>query len=107
MQENTPTHLATLTCTHSLPCQTNQFAPAQENYTNYDKGVLAEILEPIMGKGLIPAGGCLVLACALCNRLMPDLPLFAWPAALWFCLWGRAGLFKVRASSLDQLWARV
>ncbi len=27
----------------------------QENYTNYDKGVLAEILEPIMGKGLIPA----------------------------------------------------
>ena len=23
--------------------------------TNYDKGVLAEILEPIMGKGLIPA----------------------------------------------------
>ena len=28
----------------------------QENYTNYDKGVLAEILEPIMGKGLIPAG---------------------------------------------------
>lgn len=24
--------------------------------TNYDKGVLAEILEPIMGKGLIPAG---------------------------------------------------
>ena len=23
---------------------------AQENYTNYDKGVLAEILEPIMGK---------------------------------------------------------
>jgi hypothetical protein len=22
---------------------------------NYDKGVLAEILEPIMGKGLIPA----------------------------------------------------
>lgn len=30
----------------------------QENYTNYDKGVLAEILEPIMGKGLIPAGGC-------------------------------------------------
>ncbi|EFN52906.1 hypothetical protein CHLNCDRAFT_138471 [Chlorella variabilis] len=27
----------------------------KENYTNYDKGVLAEILEPIMGKGLIPA----------------------------------------------------
>ena len=27
----------------------------QENYDNYDKGVLAEILEPIMGKGLIPA----------------------------------------------------
>lgn len=27
----------------------------QENYENYDKGVLAEILEPIMGKGLIPA----------------------------------------------------
>ncbi|PRW39133.1 cytochrome P450 chloroplastic isoform C [Chlorella sorokiniana] len=27
----------------------------RENYTNYDKGVLAEILEPIMGKGLIPA----------------------------------------------------
>lgn len=25
------------------------------NNTNYDKGVLAEILEPIMGKGLIPA----------------------------------------------------
>ena len=24
--------------------------------TKYDKGVLAEILEPIMGKGLIPAG---------------------------------------------------
>jgi hypothetical protein len=29
--------------------------PLQENHTNYDKGVLAEILEPIMGKGLIPA----------------------------------------------------
>ena len=28
---------------------------AQENAFNYDKGVLAEILEPIMGKGLIPA----------------------------------------------------
>lgn len=28
---------------------------AQENAGNYDKGVLAEILEPIMGKGLIPA----------------------------------------------------
>lgn len=27
----------------------------KENYLNYDKGVLAEILEPIMGKGLIPA----------------------------------------------------
>lgn len=27
----------------------------KENATNYDKGVLAEILEPIMGKGLIPA----------------------------------------------------
>lgn len=30
-------------------------APLQENSFNYDKGVLAEILEPIMGKGLIPA----------------------------------------------------
>jgi cytochrome P450 len=29
--------------------------PPQENAFNYDKGVLAEILEPIMGKGLIPA----------------------------------------------------
>ena len=29
--------------------------PAQDNAFNYDKGVLAEILEPIMGKGLIPA----------------------------------------------------
>ena len=28
---------------------------AQDNAFNYDKGVLAEILEPIMGKGLIPA----------------------------------------------------
>ncbi|KAL4853371.1 Cytochrome P450 97B2 [Chlorella vulgaris] len=27
----------------------------KENHLNYDKGVLAEILEPIMGKGLIPA----------------------------------------------------
>lgn len=27
----------------------------QENAYNYDKGVLADILEPIMGKGLIPA----------------------------------------------------
>lgn len=27
----------------------------KENSFNYDKGVLAEILEPIMGKGLIPA----------------------------------------------------
>ena len=27
----------------------------KENAFNYDKGVLAEILEPIMGKGLIPA----------------------------------------------------
>lgn len=27
----------------------------QENAFNYDKGVLADILEPIMGKGLIPA----------------------------------------------------
>jgi len=27
----------------------------KENYENYDKGVLAEILKPIMGKGLIPA----------------------------------------------------
>ena len=27
----------------------------QDNASNYDKGVLAEILEPIMGKGLIPA----------------------------------------------------
>ena len=27
----------------------------QDNAFNYDKGVLAEILEPIMGKGLIPA----------------------------------------------------
>eukprot|EP00775_Hariotina_reticulata_P002604 gene2604-2906_t len=30
-------------------------ASAHENAFNYDKGVLAEILEPIMGKGLIPA----------------------------------------------------
>eukprot|EP00887_Chlorella_sp_A99_P005162 scaffold40.g5162.t1 len=29
--------------------------PVVENAFNYDKGVLAEILEPIMGKGLIPA----------------------------------------------------
>ena len=28
---------------------------SQDNYDNHDKGVLAEILEPIMGKGLIPA----------------------------------------------------
>lgn len=27
----------------------------QDNPLNYDKGILAEILEPIMGKGLIPA----------------------------------------------------
>jgi hypothetical protein len=27
----------------------------KENAMNYDKGVLGEILEPIMGKGLIPA----------------------------------------------------
>lgn len=27
----------------------------KDNYDNYDKGVLAEILKPIMGKGLIPA----------------------------------------------------
>ncbi|CAN0144668.1 unnamed protein product, partial [Discosporangium mesarthrocarpum] len=27
----------------------------KDNPTKYDKGVLAEILEPIMGKGLIPA----------------------------------------------------
>lgn len=27
----------------------------RENAFSYDKGVLAEILEPIMGKGLIPA----------------------------------------------------
>lgn len=27
----------------------------KENTKAYDKGVLAEILEPIMGKGLIPA----------------------------------------------------
>ena len=27
----------------------------KENPTNYDKGILAEILEPVMGKGLIPA----------------------------------------------------
>ena len=27
----------------------------RDNAMNYDKGVLAEILEPIMGKGLIPA----------------------------------------------------
>lgn len=31
------------------------YHPAQDNAGNYDKGVLAEILEPIMGKGLIPA----------------------------------------------------
>ena len=30
-------------------------ASVQDNAFNYDKGVLAEILEPIMGKGLIPA----------------------------------------------------
>ena len=30
-------------------------AVVQDNAFNYDKGVLAEILEPIMGKGLIPA----------------------------------------------------
>ena len=30
-------------------------AGLQDNAFNYDKGVLAEILEPIMGKGLIPA----------------------------------------------------
>jgi hypothetical protein len=27
----------------------------KENPTNYDKGILAEILKPVMGKGLIPA----------------------------------------------------
>ena len=27
----------------------------KENFSNYDKGILAEILEPVMGKGLIPA----------------------------------------------------
>jgi len=27
----------------------------KENPLNYDKGILAEILEPVMGKGLIPA----------------------------------------------------
>lgn len=31
------------------------FMGTQENAFNYDKGVLADILEPIMGKGLIPA----------------------------------------------------
>lgn len=31
------------------------FCARQDNAFNYDKGVLAEILEPIMGKGLIPA----------------------------------------------------
>eukprot|EP00967_Tisochrysis_lutea_P010024 scaffold11620_cov19-Tisochrysis_lutea.AAC.1 len=34
---------------------THTHAYTQENTFNYDKGVLAEILEPIMGKGLIPA----------------------------------------------------
>lgn len=32
-----------------------RLALLQENAFNYDKGVLAEILEPIMGTGLIPA----------------------------------------------------
>ena len=36
-----------------FPAHLNLFN--QENAMNYDKGVLAEILEPIMGKGLIPA----------------------------------------------------
>jgi cytochrome P450 len=27
----------------------------KDNPQNYDKGILAEILEPVMGKGLIPA----------------------------------------------------
>jgi len=34
---------------HSALCR------PQDNAWNYDKGVLAEILEPIMGTGLIPA----------------------------------------------------
>lgn len=46
-------------------CVLNQ-TTLQENYTNYDKGVLAEILEPIMGKGLIPAGEARVRGC--CKR---------------------------------------
>lgn len=49
---------------HEYVCCFTSFAPCipacvvcshQENAFNYDKGVLAEILEPIMGKGLIPA----------------------------------------------------
>jgi hypothetical protein len=37
------------------PSKPPPLPPLQENAFNYDKGVLAEILEPIMGKGLIPA----------------------------------------------------
>lgn len=41
-------------CMHLTDCACIAL-PVQENAMNYDKGVLAEILEPIMGKGLIPA----------------------------------------------------
>lgn len=39
----------------AIAVQSLTFVVVKENYENYDKGVLAEILEPIMGKGLIPA----------------------------------------------------
>ena len=67
----------------------------QENPFNYDKGVLAEILEPIMGKGLIPADlvtwkvgpgpgtGCLpgvVLACQPASQPASTLLVRSWQA---------------------------
>ena len=39
----------------AAPQRLHAWFGAQDNAFNYDKGVLAEILEPIMGKGLIPA----------------------------------------------------
>ncbi len=42
-------------CSSDVLETTGAMLALQENAFNYDKGVLAEILEPIMGKGLIPA----------------------------------------------------
>ena len=57
MMRRGPLTVATLTLAMCMDCSRHRHLPHQHHFytTTLLQGILAEILEPIMGKGLIPA----------------------------------------------------